>query len=131
MAYYFNTPLHNVTHDQAIELVIEELKKEGFGILTRIDVKETLKEKIGADFRKYVILGACNPHFAHQALQMEGKLGVFLPCSVVVEEHEDGSVEVSVADPVIMMAPVSNPGLENLAAEVRDRVKRAIHALRE
>jgi uncharacterized protein (DUF302 family) len=126
MEYFFSTLMHKTTHDQAIELVTEELKKEGFGVLTRIDVKETLKQKIDVDFRKYVILGACNPHFAHQALQVEGKIGVFLPCNVVVEEHENGSVEVSAVDPVPMMSPVSNPKLEELAGEVRERIRRVI-----
>lgn len=128
MAYYFKTLLHNTTYDEAVELVTEELKKEGFGVLTRIDVKETLKQKIDVDFRKYVILGACNPHFAHQALQIEGKIGVFLPCNVVVEEHSDGSVEVSAVDPVMMMAPAGNPRLEEMASEVREGISRVIAA---
>lgn len=129
MAYYFKTLLHNTTYDEAVELATEELKKEGFGVLTRIDLKETLKQKIDVDFRKYVILGACNPHFAHQALQIEGKIGVFLPCNVVVEEHSDGSVEVSAVDPVMMMAPVGNPRLEEMASEVRESISRVISAL--
>lgn len=129
MAYYFKTLLHNTTYDEAVELATEELKKEGFGVLTRIDLKETLKQKIDVDFRKYVILGACNPHFAHQALQIEGKIGVFLPCNVVVEEHSDGSVEVSAVDPVMMMAPVGNPRLEEMASEVRESISRVITAL--
>lgn len=129
MAYYYNTVMHKTSYDEAIEMVTEALKNEGFGILTRIDVKDTLKEKIGADFRKYVILGACNPHFAHQALQAEPKIGVFLPCNVVVEEHDDGSVEVSAVDPIQMMAPVANPALEGLAGEVRERMSRVIQAM--
>ena len=129
MAYYFKTLMHNTTHGEALELATEELKKEGFGVLTRIDVKETLKQKIDVDFRKYVILGACNPHFAHQALQIEGKVGVFLPCNVVVEEHADGSVEVSAVDPVMMMSPAGIPKLEEMAGEVRKSIRRVITAL--
>ena len=88
MSYYFNTLLKGKSFEEAIELVTTELKKEGFGVLTEIDVKETLKNKIDVDFKKYKILGACNPHFAYKALQSEDKIGVFLPCNVIVEEHE-------------------------------------------
>jgi uncharacterized protein (DUF302 family) len=124
MSYHLTTALTGKTHDEAIELVVEELQKEGFGVLTRIDVRDTLKKKIGADFRKYVILGACNPHFANQALRIEGKLGVLLPCNVVVEELEGGRVEVSIADPLAMMAGVHNPALEGVAAGVREKILR-------
>ncbi len=126
MSYCFSTQMQKTSYDEAIALVTEELKKEGFGILTQIDVKDTLKKKIDVDFRKYIILGACNPHFAHKALQSEPKLGAFLPCNVVVEELEDGQVEVSVVDPIAMMASVNNPELHSLAAEIRDKVKRVI-----
>jgi uncharacterized protein (DUF302 family) len=129
MSYYFSTILRSTSYEEAIELATSELQKEGFGVLTRINVKETLKEKINADFRPYIILGACNPHFAHKALQHEDKLGVFLPCNVVVETHEDGSVEVSTVDPIAMMAPVQNPALEELAGEVREKVKRVIEGV--
>lgn len=126
MSYYFSTKMEGTTYERAIELVTEELKKEGFGVLTQIDVKETLKKKIDVDFRKYIILGACNPHFAHKALQSEPKLGAFLPCNVVVEELEEGTVEVSVVDPIAMMASVKNDQLALLANEVREKVKRVI-----
>jgi uncharacterized protein (DUF302 family) len=129
MAFYYHTLLHNTSYDQAIERVTGELKKEGFGVLTKIDMRETLKQKIDADFRKYIILGACNPRFAHKALLVEGKIGVFLPCNVVVEEHEDGSVEVSAVDPVTMMASAENKEVESLAAEVQESIKRVITAM--
>ena len=100
MNYYFNKVLIGTSFDEAIEKVGEELKKEGFGILNEIDIKETLKKKIDVDFKKYKILGACHPHFAHKALLSEDKIGLFLPCNVVVEEHENGDVEVSIVDPL-------------------------------
>lgn len=130
MSYYFSTTLQQTPFEEAIELATSELQKEGFGVLTQINVKETLKKKIDADFRPYIILGACNPHFAHKALQVEDKLGVLLPCNVVVEQHEDGSVEISTVDPHAMMAPVTNPQLETLAAEVREKVKKVIEGVK-
>lgn len=126
MSYYFSTVLKNTSYEKAIELATEELKKEGFGVLTQINVKETLKTKIDVDFRPYIILGACNPHFAHKALLAEDKLGVFLPCNVVVEQLDDGSVQVSSVDPHAMMASVTNPALDELAGEVRQKVQRVI-----
>lgn len=99
MAYYFSKIL-NVSFEEAISKVTDELKKEGFGILTDIDVKETLKKKLNVDFKKYRILGACNPPFAYQALQEEDKIGTMLPCNVIVQELADGSVEVAAVDPV-------------------------------
>lgn len=109
-----------------ITKVTELLKEEGFGVLTEIDVKETLKKKLDVDFKKYKILGACNPNFAYQALQAEDKIGVMLPCNVIVEEHEDGTVEVSAVDPVASMQAVDNESLEPIAVEVRDRLKKVI-----
>jgi len=129
MSYYFSTVLRKTSYEKAIELATSELAKEGFGVLTQINVKETLKNKIDADFRPYIILGACNPHFAHKALLAEDKLGVFLPCNVVVEQHEDGSVEVSTVDPQAMMASVTNPQLEELAIEVSEKVQRVIEGV--
>lgn len=131
MSYYFSKVLRNTSYEAAIEKATDELKKEGFGVLTQIDVKDTLKKKIDADFRKYIILGACNPYFAHQALQLEGKLGAFLPCNVVVEELDSGEVEVSVVDPHAMMASVENPALEELAAEVRGKLQRVVAGIKE
>ena len=129
MSYYFNKILKDTGFDEAIEKVTAELKKEGFGVLTEIDVKETLKKKIDVDFKKYKILGACNPHFAHKALQNEDKIGVFLPCNVIVEEHENGDVEVSAVDPIASMIAVNNKTMETLAMEVQQKLKRVIDGL--
>ena len=129
MSYYFNKTMQGKSFDEAIELVTEELKKEGFGILTEIDVQATLKKKIDVDFKKYKILGACNPHFAHKALQSEDKIGVFLPCNVIVEEHENGEVEVSAVDPIASMGAVENESLGNIAIEVQEKMKRVIDNL--
>jgi len=129
MSYYFNKTLSGKSFDQAIEDVTAELKKEGFGVLTEIDVKETLKKKLDVDFKKYKILGACNPSFAHQALQNEDKIGVMLPCNVIVEEHENGDIEVSAVDPVESMSSVKNDGLSEIAAQVRDNLKKVIDNL--
>ena len=129
MSYYFNKVLRNTSFDEAIEKVTVELKKEGFGVLTEIDVKETLKKKIDVDFKKYKILGACNPHFAYKALKSEDKVSVFLPCNVIVEEHENGEVEVSAVDPVASMSSVSNKAMEGLAVEVQQKLIRVIENL--
>jgi uncharacterized protein (DUF302 family) len=129
MNYYFSTILKKTSWEQAIELATSELQKEGFGVLTQINVKETLKKKIDVNYKPYIILGACNPHFAHKALLAEDKLGVFLPCNVVVEQHDDGTVEVSTVDPHAMMASVTNPELEKLAVEVREKVQRVIEGV--
>ena len=129
MSYYFNTVVSRKSFEEAIEKVTAELKNEGFGVLTEIDVTSTLKNRIGADFKKYKILGACNPHFAYKALKAEDKIGVFLPCNVVVEENEDGSVEVSVVDPVASMVSVNNDALNEFATEIQQKLKRVIAAL--
>lgn len=129
MSYYFSKVLKNTSFEEAIEKVSAELKKEGFGVLTEIDVKETLKKKIDVDFKKYKILGACNPHFAHKVLSKEDKIGVFLPCNVVVEEHENGEVEVSAVDPIASMLAVENKEIEELAKEVQQKLKRVIEGL--
>ena len=129
MKYYFNKVLPHKTFDEAIEQVTEALKSEGFGVLTTIDVKETLKKKIDVDFKKYKILGACNPQFAYKALQSEDKIGAFLPCNVIVQEHENGDVEVSSVDPVASMTSVDNPGLEEIASEVQQKLKNVIENL--
>jgi uncharacterized protein (DUF302 family) len=129
MSYYFNKILKNTSFDEAVEQVTIELKKEGFGVLTEIDVKETLKKKIDVDFRKYKILGACNPHFAYKSLSSEDKIGVFLPCNVIVQEHDNGDVEVAAVDPVASMISVNNPTLETTATEVQQKLKRVIENL--
>jgi len=129
MSYYFNKALKGKTFDEAIGQVTEELKKEGFGVLTELDISTTLKNKLGVDFKKYKILGACNPQFAHKALQAEDKIGVFLPCNIVVEEQPDGTIEVSAVDPVASMIAVRNPALGETAGEVQQKLKRVIAAL--
>ena len=107
----------------------EQLQTEGFGVLTEIDVKATLKKKLDADFRNYLILGACNPPFAYQALLAEDKIGTMLPCNVIVQEHEPGHVEVSAVDPVASMSAVQNPELAGVADEVRERLRRVVEGM--
>lgn len=128
MNYYFSKTV-NDDFDTAIEKVTDELKKEGFGILTQIDVKETLKKKIDVDFKKYKILGACNPHFAYKALNAEDKIGAMLPCNIIVQEHENGKVEVSAVDPVASMMAVKNDTLGDVAMNVREKLNRVIDNL--
>ena len=126
MSYYFSK-IVNDDFDTAIDNVTEELKKEGFGILTEIDVKQTLKKKLDIDFRQYKILGACNPHFAHQALLAEDSIGTMLPCNVIVQERENGKVEVSAVDPVASMMAIENKKLGEVANEVREKLKKVIN----
>lgn len=128
MRYYFSKIL-NMSFNDAIPKVIEELKKEGFGILTEIDVKEALKKKLNVDFRQYKILGACNPSYAYQALQAEDKIGTMLPCNVIVQEMTDGKVEVAAIDPIASMQAVRNPALEGIAIEVQSKLKKVIDKL--
>lgn len=129
MNYCFTTTLQEKNFDKAIEDVTAALKVEGFGVLTEIDVKETLKKKIDVDFKKYKILGACNPEFAHKALSAEDKIGVFLPCNVIVEENDNGEIEVSAVDPIASMSSVKNNALEGIAMEVRKKLLRMIEHL--
>lgn len=128
MSYYFNTTLE-ASFEEAIERVTEGLQKEGFGILTEIDVKSTLKKKLDIDFYNYKILGACNPLFAYQALQAEDKIGTMLPCNVIVQERHTGEVEVSAVDPLASMQAVENPGLAAVAEQVQQKLKRVIDNL--
>ncbi|MDA8087051.1 MAG: DUF302 domain-containing protein [Nitrospiraceae bacterium] len=128
MSYYFSKHL-NTTFEEAVEKITASLKKEGFGVLTEIDVHKALKEKIGVEFRKYKILGACNPHYAYKALQAEDKIGTMLPCSVIVQEHSAGDVEVAAIDPVASMQAVENPTLMPLAFEVQNKLKKAVEDL--
>ena len=128
MSYYFSKTLAS-SFDEAVSKVTEELKKEGFGILTEIDVKETLKKKLDVDFRKYKILGACNPSFAFQALQVEDKIGTMLPCNVIVQEHADGAVEVSAVDPIASMQAVENPQLSDIATQIQSMLQAVIKRL--
>jgi uncharacterized protein (DUF302 family) len=126
MSYYFNKILKGKSFDEATEYVTAELKKEGFGVLTEINVSETLKKKIDVDFKKYKILGACSPKHAYEALTSEDKIGVFLPCNVIVEEHANGDVEVSAVDPVASMMSVKNESLGGLAMEIQGKLKKVI-----
>lgn len=128
MQYYMQKTL-SLTFEKALERVKEELKKEGFGVLTEIDVRETLKNKLDVDFRNYRILGACNPPFAYQALQLEEKIGLLLPCNVIVQETTDGKVEAAAIDPVASMQTVGNPRLTAVAEQVRAKLKNVIAAL--
>jgi uncharacterized protein (DUF302 family) len=128
MSYYFSKTL-NIPFNEAVERVTQELKKEGFGILTDIDVKATLKKKLNVEFKKYRILGACNPPFAYRALQKEDKIGTMLPCNVIVQEHREGSVEVSAIDPVASMQAIHNPELHDIAQEIQAKLKAVIDTL--
>ena len=128
MNYHFSKST-SLPFDDAIAHVTEALKKEGFGVLTEIDVTATLKRKLDVDFRKYRILGACNPAFAYRALQAEDKIGTMLPCNVIVQERSDGQVEVSAVDPVASMLAVENRELGAIAEDVRGKLRNVIAGL--
>ena len=127
MGYYFSKTL-KIPFEEAVERTIAALKQHEFGVLTRIDVKNTLKERIGAEFRPYVILGACNPRMAHQALQAEDKIGTMLPCNVIIQEI-DGNSEVAAVDPVASMQAIHNEALARVATMVREDLKAAVQSL--
>jgi uncharacterized protein (DUF302 family) len=128
MSYYIHKQV-TTGFEATIGAVTEALKKEGFGILTEIDVKATLKKKLDVDFRNYRILGACNPPFAYQALQAEEYIGALLPCNVIVEEGKDGAVHVAAIDPLVSMQAVNNPALQGIAQEVRGHLERVVNSL--
>ena len=128
MDYHFSKSMQ-ISFDDAVQRVTDELKKEGFGILTEIDVRDTLKKKLNVDFRRYRILGACNPQFAYQALQAENKIGTMLPCNIVVQETPDGAIEISAVDPVASMQAIENPTLEKTAEQVRAKLRKVIDSL--
>ena len=128
MTYFFSKTL-DVDFEEAVRRTVESLKREGFGVLTDIDVKDTLKKKIGADFRRYRILGACNPRLAYEALQAEDKIGTMLPCNVVVEETTDGKIEVAAIDPVASMMAIDNPRLGKTAGAVREKLQHVVNSL--
>jgi uncharacterized protein (DUF302 family) len=128
MSYYMAVQL-KTSFDEAIERTEAALRTEGFGVLTRVDVQETLKSKIDVDFRPYTILGACNPALAHEALQLEDKVGTMLPCNLVVQQKSDWKVEVAAIDPVASMQAIDNPQLKQAAATVRDKLSRVIDSL--
>ena len=124
--HYYVSRVVDYAFEQALVRVTEELKKEGFGVLTQIDVKSTLKKKLDVDFRKYQILGACNPTFAYKALQNERMIGTMLPCNVIVQETENGQTEVAAIDPIASMQAVNNPALAEIATLVQEKLKRVI-----
>ena len=129
MSYYINKTLKNISFEEGISRITESLKNEGFGILTEIDIKATLKKKLDVDFYNYKILGACNPPFAYEALQEEDKIGTMLPCNVIVQEKKPGEIEISAVDPMASMQAVENENLGNLAKEVKNRLEKCIRAL--
>jgi uncharacterized protein (DUF302 family) len=126
--YYFNKTL-NTSFDDAVARVVTELEKEGFGVLTEIDVSAALKKKLDVDFKKYRILGACNPTFAYKALQLEDKIGTMLPCNVIVQEISAGVVEVAAIDPIASMQAIENPKLRSVAEQVQAMLKKVIETL--
>lgn len=128
MSYYHAKTLP-LGFTETIQRVEAALQKEGFGVVTRIDIQATLEAKIGVDFRPYVILGACNPSLAYEALQIEDKVGTMLPCNVIVQAVDGGVVEVAAIDPVASMQAIANPRLKTAASEVRDRLQRVIESL--
>ena len=128
MQYSFNK-IMDCSFDKAITRVTEELKKEGFGVLTEIDVQKTLKKKLDVEFRKYKILGACNPNYAYKALQLESRIGTMLPCNVIVQETESGEVEVAAVDPIASMQSIDNPDLHDVADQVHAKLKKVVQSL--
>jgi uncharacterized protein (DUF302 family) len=128
MSYYFNTVL-DCSFEEAIARVTDELKQEGFGILSEIDVQATLKKKLDVDFKKYTILGACNPPFAYQALQTEEKIGTMLPCNVIVLEKDNGRIEIAAVDPIASMQAIANPQLQDIADQIQAKLKKVIASL--
>lgn len=123
------TKFLEIPFEEAIVKVTEALKKEGFGIITEIDVKKTMKEKLGADFRKYRILGACNPNLAYRMLQQEDKIGLLMPCNVIVQEHADGRTEVTTFNPIKSMPIGSNPAVEEVADDIECKLTAVIRSL--
>jgi uncharacterized protein (DUF302 family) len=129
MKYFFSKKLNTQSFEKAIEQVTKELKKGGFGILNEIDLQATLRKKLDVDFKPYKILSACNPQLAYQALQAEDKIGILLPCNVIVEKHENGEIEVAAVDPMASMQAVENEALQDIAVEVQQKLKQVIQNL--
>lgn len=125
MTYYYSKMVRS-GFDEAVSRITLALKEEGFGILTEIDVKDTLKKKLDVEFRKYRILGACNPPFAYQALQAEDKIGMMLPCNVIVQETPDGAIEIAAVDPIASMKAIDNPELQKIAKTIGQKLEKAI-----
>ena len=130
MSYHFSKTI-DMPFDEAVAATTDALGKHGFGVLTEIDVQATLKKKLGVDYRPYRILGACNPTMAYQALQAEDKIGTMLPCNVIVQQREDGAVEVSAIDPAALMQAIDNPRLADVAGQVRDMLRQVVDELGE
>jgi uncharacterized protein (DUF302 family) len=130
MNYYFSTILKNKKFDEVIEQVRSELAKEGFGVLSDIDMQSAFKQKLNVDFRKYRILGACNPPASNKAIGNEKNIGVLLPCSVVVQEHENGEVEVAAVDVLTSMMAVNNPAVQEVATEISGKLEKVIERLK-
>ncbi len=125
MTYHFSRVV-NLPFDAAVSATTDALKKHGFGILTQINVKDTLHTKLGVNFRPYLILGACNPKLAYEALTLEDKIGTMLPCNVIVQQHDGGIVEISAVDPVASMSAIENPQLGKVAGQVRELLKQVV-----
>jgi len=128
MSYYFSKTIH-ASFEEAISRATEALKKEGFGVLTEIKIHEKLKEKLGVDFQRYTILGACNPAFAYKALQAENKIGTMLPCNVIVQDVGNGEIEIAAVNPIESMKAIQNPELGAVASQVTEMLKRVIEEL--
>ena len=128
MKYYINKKKEG-DFEETIALVKKALAKEGFGVLSEINIQEKLKEKLDVDFRKYTILGACNPHYAYQALEQEDKIGTMLPCNVIVQQLDEKTIEIAVVDPVASMMAVENEAIVGIAVEIREKLNRVIDAL--
>jgi uncharacterized protein (DUF302 family) len=128
MEYYFSKTL-SVTFDEAVRVITEALKSEGFGVISEINMHEKLKEKLGVDFKRYKILGACNPPLAYKALQAEEKIGTMLPCNVLVIEQGQNTIEIAAVNPVASMQAITNPALEDTALEVTNKLRRVINNL--
>ena len=129
MEFFIAKKFQNGDFNEIDARVREELKKEGFGVITEIDIKKTLKEKIDVDFRNYTIIGACNPDFAYKALQAEDKIGILLPCNVVIQETKNGEIEVLAFDPASVMMTMESPELDKLSSEVREKLTKVLDNL--
>ncbi len=128
MEYYFSKIL-NVSYDEAVKLTNEALKTEGFGVISEINMHEKLKEKLGVDFKRYKILGACNPPYAYKALQAEDKIGTMMPCNVLVIEQGQNKIEIAAVNPIASMQAITNPSLGNIALEVTNKLRKVIDNL--
>jgi len=126
MTYYLNTLVKGQSYQNVRETLIDEMKKEGFGVLTEANIQKAFKEKLDFDYRKYEILGACNPGYAKQALEIEDKLGVYLPCNFIIQELENKTIEVAAVNPIVMMSTIDNEALKPIAKAIYDKMKRII-----